>query len=74
MLLSLPTPEEPCLANLEQQGAISTPWLLLQLRLSQASRKSKEMSRDGGDEYLRRIQRRPSKTLNLRIGTILGRP
>ncbi|NQV10386.1 MAG: hypothetical protein HQ527_04345 [Cyanobacteria bacterium] len=49
-----PTPEE--LARyLEQQGAITKPWLLLQLRLSKL-KEEKELTGMGGDEYLRRIQ------------------
>lgn len=52
MATAVPSPEE--LARyLEQQGAISKPWLLMQIRLSKLKEEKPSM---GSDEYLRRIQ------------------
>lgn len=51
---SVPTPSHEDLARyLEQNDALTKPWLLLQLRLS---RLKEEKDSLGADEYLRRVQ------------------
>ncbi|MCP9800017.1 hypothetical protein KBY67_04360 [Synechococcus sp. RedBA-s] len=51
---SAPAPSHEDLARyLEQNGALTKPWLMLQLRLS---RLKKEKDSMGADEYLRRVQ------------------
>ncbi len=51
---SAPTPRHDELARyLEQSGALSKPWLMLQLRLS---RLREEKDSLGAEDYLRRVQ------------------